>query len=178
MIVSEKTDGMRDATELVTNLFKNHNIQVPAGRKQLLTQFLQDEENLGAIKSIIQNQDQLMAKWKLENRIADIKQQPVRVLNGTVGKPYESRFDPEQLNWKDLIDFSFKGLEELGLRYDAKTRQIMGVPTLSGDHKVVFRFKLTDEPADRPLNEKIIPLIINPDPRSLWKTVASDKSDP
>ncbi len=27
-----------------------------------------------------------MAKWKLEDRIADIIQQPVRVLNATVGK--------------------------------------------------------------------------------------------
>ncbi|RYY11832.1 MAG: hypothetical protein EOO04_34560, partial [Chitinophagaceae bacterium] len=73
---------MSDAIQLVISLLKNNNIQVPADRKQLLNQFVQDEKNLGAISTIIQNQDQLMAKWKLENRIADIRQQPVRILNG------------------------------------------------------------------------------------------------
>ena len=61
------------------------------------------KHNLSAINTIIKNQNRLMAKWKLEDRIADIIQQPVRILNATVGKPYEARFDFEMLGWKDII---------------------------------------------------------------------------
>jgi len=81
---------MSDIKELVTILFKSHNIVVPAHRKELFDKFLQDEQNTATINTIIQNQNQLMAKWKLEDRIADIIQQQVKstelVLNGTSAK--------------------------------------------------------------------------------------------
>ncbi|MHA4846260.1 PP2C family serine/threonine-protein phosphatase [Flavitalea antarctica] len=169
---------MSDATQLVTTLLKNNNIQVPANRKQLLDRFVEDENNLRSISTIIQNQDQLMAKWKMENRIADIRQQPVRIPNGTVGKPYEARFDFDLLNWKDISEFEFEGLDKLGLRYDPTLKLITGVPPLSGDHKIIFKFKIAGQPPEQPFGEKVINLIINPDPRSLWKTIDSDKTDP
>jgi serine/threonine protein phosphatase PrpC len=169
---------MINATQLVTELFKNYNIPVPGNRAQLLKQFLQDKENITAINAILHNQQQLMAKWKLANRIDDIKQQPVRILNGTVGKPYESRFDFEQFKWDDISEYRFEGLEEAGLRYDEKTRQIIGTPVESGDRKISFKFKLNGQPEDQPFNEKFFTLIINPDPRKLWKTLESDRSDP
>lgn len=178
MFVSKKINGMSDATKLVTTLLKNNNIQVPANRMQLLNLFVQDETNLSAITSIIKNQDQLMAKWKLENRIADIRQQSVRIPNGTVGKPYEARFDFDLFNWKDISEFEFEGLGHLGLHYDSKIKLITGIPAESGDHKIIFKFRISGQSEDQPFNEKIIPLIINPDPRSLWKTLDSDKADP
>jgi hypothetical protein len=143
-----------------------------------LDRFLQDEQNRATINVIIENQNQLMAKWKLEDRIAEIIQQPVRVLNATVGKAYETRFDFNKFNWKDITAFEFSGLEEVGLRYDEKTKQITGVPTQSGDIKITLRFKVDGQPEDSAFNEKVITIIINPDPKSLWKNVESDKNDP
>jgi hypothetical protein len=169
---------MSDVKQLVTKLFKNNNISIPANRMVWFEKFLQDEENLAAIDVIIQNQDRLMAKWKLQDRVAEIIQQPVRVLNATVGKPYETKFDFEKLGWKDISFFEFQGLEEAGLSYDGKTKQITGTPTQSGDRKIIFRFKLEGQPPDAPSNEKTLTLIINPDPKSLWKNVESDRNDP
>src|SRR3954466_3935105 len=144
----------------------------------LLDAFVKDEQNSTAINNIIQNQNGLMAKWKLEDRIAEIKQQPVRVLNATVGKPYETKFDFGKLNWKDITQFEFEGLQEAGLRYDEQTKQLTGVPTQSGDVKIKFKFKVEGQPDDAPFNEKVFTLIINPDPKSLWKDVESNKDDP
>ncbi len=90
------------------------------------------ENNVQAINAILENQNLLINNWKMENRIADIIQQPVRILNATVGKPYEARFDPNILNWKDISTFRFEGLDEVGLRYDQSTKQITGVPAQSG----------------------------------------------
>ncbi|MCW3114855.1 MAG: hypothetical protein JWR18_3251 [Segetibacter sp.] len=169
---------MNDEKQVVTKLFKSNNINVPANRMDLLDRFLQDEQNRATINVIIENQNQLMAKWKLEDRIAEIIQQPVRVLNATVGKAYETRFDFNKFNWKDITAFEFSGLEEVGLRYDEKTKQITGVPTQSGDIKITLRFKVDGQPEDSAFNEKVITIIINPDPKSLWKNVESDKNDP
>lgn len=169
---------MDDEKQVVTKLFKSNNIIVPKNRMDLLDRFIQDEQNRATINVIIENQNHLMAKWKLEDRIAEIIQQPVRVLNATVGKAYETRFDFNRFNWKDIIAYEFSGLQEVGLHYDEKTKQITGVPTQSGDIKITFRFKVDGQPEDSPFNEKIITFIINPDPKSLWKNVESDKNDP
>ncbi|MDB5207952.1 MAG: hypothetical protein JWR72_3027 [Flavisolibacter sp.] len=169
---------MKDAKEYVAALFKSHNLTIPANRKALLEKFMQDEQNIATINLLIHNGDELMNKWKLENSIADIMQKPARVLNATVGKSYETKFDFEKMGWKDITAFEFEGLQETGLYYDEKTAQIMGVPTISGDIKIKFRFKVKGQPDEAPFNEKIITLIINPDPKSLWKNLESDKADP
>ena len=169
---------MKDAKEYVATLFKSHNISVPANRKALLEKFMQDEQNVATINGVIENGNELMSKWKLENSIADIMQKPARVLNATVGKPYETKFDIEKLGWKNITAFEFEGLKEVGLYYDEKTKQIMGTPTSSGDINVKFKFKVEGQADAAPFNEKTIPLIINADPKSLWKNVESDKADP
>jgi len=169
---------MKDVKQQVIELFKSNNINVPANRMNSFDKFLQEERNITTINVIIENQNQLMAKWKLEDRIADIIQKPIRILNATVGKSYETKFDFDKFNWKDITAYEFSGLKEAGLLYDEKTRQITGVPTQSGDVKLIFRFKVDGQPEDSPFNEKIITLIINPDPKSLWKNVESNKDDP
>lgn len=169
---------MSDVKQLVIQLFKSNNINVAANRKDLFERFVQDEQNIASINVIIQKQNELMGKWKLEDRIADIIQQPVRILNATVGKSYEASFDLKKLNWKDVTAFEFKGLEEVGLRYDEKTKQITGVPTQSGDIKFFFRFKVEGQSEDADFIEKPITLIVNHDPKSLWKNLESDKNDP
>jgi serine/threonine protein phosphatase PrpC len=169
---------MSDVKQLITQLFKSNNINVPAKRMNLFDKFLQDEQNIAAINTITQNQDWLMTKWKMKDRIAEIMQQPVRILNASVGKSYEAKFDFEKFGWKDITAYEFTGLEEAGLLYDEKTKQITGNPTQSGDIKIAFKFKVEGQPGDAPYNEKIITLIINPDPKSLWKNLESDKNDP
>ncbi|HEX8460789.1 MAG TPA: hypothetical protein VF623_05150, partial [Segetibacter sp.] len=78
---------MNDVKQLVKQVFANNNITVAANRTSLFDKFLQDEQNLAIVNVIIENQNQLMEKWKEQQRIAEITQQPVRILNATVGKP-------------------------------------------------------------------------------------------
>jgi serine/threonine protein phosphatase PrpC len=169
---------MSEARQFVTQLFQQHNIFVPENRKALFEKFLQDEQNKLAIAHILHVQQELMTKWKREERLAAISQQPVRVLNATVGKPYEALFDLEKLAWKDMIAFHFEGLHDLGLAYDEKTGQITGVPTRSGDYKINILFRLEGEDPGTAFHQKTIPFIINPDPKSLWKSIDSDRNDP
>ncbi|RNI22684.1 PP2C family serine/threonine-protein phosphatase [Rufibacter latericius] len=169
---------MADVKQLVTDLFKRNNITIPAHRVGLFERFLQEEQNLAIIHQIIQNQEQLMANWKTEDRIAEIVQQPIRIPNATVGKPYAAPFDFEAYNWNDLVAFKIEGLEALGLTYSAENNEITGVPTQSGDLKFTVHFKVEGQPEEAPFNQKEILLIINPNPKSLWKNLESDKQDP
>ena len=169
---------MSDIKELVTKFFESNNINIPANRTDLFDRFLRDEENISAINVIIENQNRLMVKWKLQDSIAEIMQKPVRLLNATVGKPYEATFDFKKFGWNGITAYEFTGLEEAGLRYDEQTKQITGIPTKSGDIQFAFRFTLEGQPENVRYNEKILTIIINPDPKSLWKNIPSDQGDP
>ncbi|TDH20650.1 protein phosphatase 2C domain-containing protein [Segetibacter sp. 3557_3] len=169
---------MADAKKIVQVLFEANNIPIPPNRAAIFEQFIKKPGSEAVIRALLANQTELMEKWKLENRIMDIAQQPVRILNATVGKPYETWFDFDQLKWKDIAAFEFTGLEDIGLTFDPKTSQLSGVPAQSGDYKLLFRYRLQEEPEDAPYHEKVIPIIINPDPKSLWKKLDSNQQDP
>jgi hypothetical protein len=169
---------MGDAKQLVTDLFKSNGIVIPEHRMKLFDRFLQDKQNLATLHQLRKNQEQLMANWKTEDRIAEIVQQPIRIPNATVGKPYAAPFDFEQYGWNDLVAFRIEGLEALGLTYSAENNQLTGIPTHSGDLKFSVHFKVEGQPEEGPFHQKDILLIINPDPKGLWKNLESDRNDP
>src|SRR4028118_241798 len=93
---------MANAKQIVEMLFAGNNVSVPPNRAALFDKFLENQQNIEVVNSIIDHYNLLMDKWKIENRIADIIQQPIRILNATVGKPYETKFDFDKFKWKEM----------------------------------------------------------------------------
>ncbi|MEO6550368.1 MAG: protein phosphatase 2C domain-containing protein, partial [Ferruginibacter sp.] len=167
---------MSDIKLYIKNLLIRRQIIIAENRANLFEEFVANENNCTAVQQIFDIQNKLMANWELKNRIADIQQQPVSIPNGTVGKPYEAIIAFAKLGWDDIAEYELEGLDGPELSFDKETNTITGVPTQSGDLKITFMFRLNDEPEDSPLNEKQIPLIINPNPKSLWKNIDSDRT--
>jgi serine/threonine protein phosphatase PrpC len=119
-----------------------------------------------------------MTNWKLKTRIDDIKTQTVLLPNGTVNKHYETKVDFVKLGWNDVIYSEIQDLENTGIEYNPDEELLFGNPTISGDLKIKLLFRIKGEAEESVLNEKIITLIINPDPKSLWKNIESDKKAP
>ncbi|MDR0982441.1 MAG: protein phosphatase 2C domain-containing protein [Culturomica sp.] len=89
--------------------------------------------------------------------------------NGKVNQEYsiELKSVAEQFG---IAELNFEGLEDLGLQYDEDEQQITGVPSLAGDHQIVMKYQLKDKQDGQPeFLSKEITLIINPDPKELWK---------
>lgn len=158
-------------------LFQNK-IEVPTSKLSLFDDFIAKEENINSVKIIQENQKMIMANWKLKTRIEDILLQPVSLPNGTVNKKYETKLDFIKLGWNDVIYSEIKDLEGSGLEFNNDEELIFGNPIISGDLKIKLLFRIEGEAEDSKLNEKIITIIINPDPKSLWKNIESDKKDP
>lgn len=110
----------------------------------------------------------------IKNRINDIIAAHIPIPNGSVNKPYKVDVNFEKWNMGDIIYAEWKGLEEIGLVYNKELATIEGIPTVSGDLKIQLLFSLEGAP----VNVKVFNLIINPDPRSLWKDIPSDRNDP
>ncbi len=167
-----------DTKSYIVNLFKSKNLNVSENKVSAFEDFIHSTICEEAVKIILENQKIIMENWNLKNRILDIQNQLVVIPNATIGKKYEAKIDFQNLNLNDLIYEKFEGLEEIGLSYNEKTDSIEGVPTLSGDMKIKFLFKIIGESENSEPNEKFISLVVNPDPKSLWKDIPSDINDP
>lgn len=167
-----------DAKAYINALFEKKGISVPARHLPLLEEYAADPENILLVQTIIDNQNLLMTNYSLKTRIADVLEQQIVIPNATIGKKYEALIDFARLNLTDLLFCQFEDLAEIGLAYDAGSRTISGIPTVSGDLKFRFIFKLFGESEHTPPHEKLISIIINPDPKKLWKDLPSDKLDP
>lgn len=159
----------------IQNLLKGKNIEVKANRNSLLEEFANNSTNAELVKNIFENQEIIMKNWNIKNRIADIQAQHIVIPNAKELIPYSAKIDFEALNLTDLIDEKFEGLEDLGLCFNKITDTIEGIPTQSGDVKFKFLYKIKGEKEADPFNEKLISLVINPDPKSLWKALPSNQ---
>ncbi len=159
----------------IQNLLKGKNIEIKANRTALFEEFANNQTNAELVKSIFENQEKIMTNWNIKNRIADIQMQHIVIPNAKELIPYSAKIDFVLLNLTDLIDEKFVGLEDLGLSFNKVTDTIEGTPTKSGDVKFTLLYKIKGEKETDPFNEKLISLVINPDPKSLWKSLPSNQ---
>ena len=94
--------------------------------------------------------------------------------NGMVGKPYSTvlEFVPEG-NLFVQID----KMKEIGLDYDEATRTLSGTPSLQGEHKIFFAYRITYSTGKFDDYYYVLHFTVNHDPRSLWKNLESNKDD-
>jgi serine/threonine protein phosphatase PrpC len=167
---------MNPAHDYIQNLLKSKGFDLANHKKTLFEQFANDEANRLLVQQIIDNQKYMLDKWTIINRVSDIDRQTFMIPNGTTEKPYSAVIDFTKLGWTDFIWCEFEGLEEVGLAYNDATDTVSGLPTKSGDFRLKLKYRLDGEPENSVLNEKKVSLIINPNPKSLWKDLPSDET--
>ena len=168
---------MSESKTYIQKLFSGNNIIIANNKNQTFETFVANEENINAVKQIQALQNNMMSNWKLIVRIKDITDQPIKIPNGTVGKNYETKIDFLQLGWDDIVFSEFENLAQYGLSYNNETEILSGNPTQSGDFKINLKFRVHGENENTALNIKPISLVINADPKSLWKELPSNKED-
>jgi serine/threonine protein phosphatase PrpC len=168
---------MSESKIYIQKLFSGNNIIIANSNNQAFETFVAIEENVNAVKKIQELQNNIMSNWKLIARIKDIIDQPIKIPNGTVGKIYETKIDFLKFGWDDIIFSEFENLEQYGLNYNDESKILLGNPTQSGDFKINLKFRVQGENENTELHLKSISLVINADPKSLWKELPSNKED-
>jgi len=109
---------------------------------------------------------------------SQLKTKFITLPNGKVNHPYNFIFNKDKIGIADIEYFWFEGLEPLGILFDPVTGAISGTPVTAGEHTIRLLLKRNGWIEGKPVFERKLTLIINPDPRSLWQSKPSDKNDP
>lgn len=100
--------------------------------------------------------------------------------NAKAGEVYSARIIIQgQTLGRGVIIQSVQFDPDVGLTSQAgDVSQIFGTPTKDGEVKVHIGFQFQDASPTSPILHSETTLFINPDPKSLWKKLPSDKNDP
>lgn len=102
----------------------------------------------------------------------------IQFQNGKVNQPYQMLLDVIDLGMPEVGRLEFIGLNEIGLNFNPETCLVEGIPTTSGDFKIKLQCYLQDWKEGDPVFEKLVTLIINPDPRALWNSIPTPEDIP
>lgn len=169
---------MADTSIYMQRLLEGKGVSLSNRYSKLFDEFVNESINIDAVKQIFINQEQIMNNWELKTKIHDIKEYNFKIPNGTVGKEYSASLDFKDPELSKIIYTEINNFNLDGLKYDNETETISGIPKLSGDFKIELKFRIKGEKENSELHTKLIPIIINPDPKSLWKNLPSDDKDP
>ncbi|UUC44697.1 PP2C family serine/threonine-protein phosphatase [Flavobacterium cerinum] len=167
---------MDETERYIKSLLLQQNIESCLKWEQLFRSFVADETNRNKVKLIQELQREMTKNWQLIARKEEIKSLPIVFPNGIVGKSYEALFDFAALGLTDIAKYQLSGFENSGLTFNTNNRIISGIPDQSGDIRLNFEYRLITEPEDAKFNTKQISIIINPDPKSLWRNIPSDQT--
>lgn len=161
--------------QYIQNFLKNKGVDIVGKNRAHIDTFCHDNDIINLAKSILETQNLIMDRYKISNKIFDIQNTHIILPNATVKKEYLAKIDFESLKYVDIISEKFEGLEQVGLHFNIEKDMIEGIPTHSGDFKIKYLFKIKGENEDTPMNEKLISLVINPNPKDLWQNIPSDQ---
>jgi serine/threonine protein phosphatase PrpC len=150
-------------------------LSVTEKQQAFFERFLAKADIQQAAAQLLHAQNYIVESWRENSFIDDILHKHVAIPNAKVNKPYHFVFDPEALGLHELGDYEWQIPEDLGINFHEGT--LTGIPLQQGEFVLTLLFRLKSSPADKPFAEKKIRLIINPDPKSLWKDLPSDTAD-
>jgi len=181
--ISEK-ESENDIINPSTNSISSDNLDPPIrneSESMIEPQTLTGNEDankvaLPAGNLVTNNPEPVNADLSISNTSNDaisllIKNKSIILPNGKVNQDYSFLFNVKELGIDDIAEYWFEGIDNIGLKYNLETKELSGIPSLAGDHKIKLRIKRKDWSEGKPIFEREIILIINPDPKSLWKNI-------
>ena len=174
VLISEESSKKAETTDEVKEDLKkedeNKSAEISVNNVSILNQEANTLKDENKIKSepekIEQFKDKNTSSFELQ-----IKNKSIIIPNGKVNQDYCYHFKIEELGLADIGDYWFEGLEAIGLAFVSDTNEIKGKPIVAGDHKIKLKIKRNDWSDGKPIFERQITFIINPDPKSLWKNI-------
>lgn len=98
--------------------------------------------------------------------------------NAKVGQPYEAELVQSPADAPTVRVLSIAVAEGYGIAHVSGTKRVVGTPLKDGDCDIGVTYRFTEDRPDAAPRKAKARLTVIADPRSLWKNLPSDRSDP
>jgi serine/threonine protein phosphatase PrpC len=165
--------------KVLKNLLEAKGFSITENELTLFEEF----SELNTIKSnieLIQTKQAVMVEmWRKRTRINDFKQAHLIFPNATVGKTYNFQFDLGLEALKGIQIFEVKLDRDVNVfEFDINSGTITANFNEPGHFTVMITFGLDGDDNDELKSTKEIKVLVNADPKTLWKNLDSNKEDP
>lgn len=93
--------------------------------------------------------------------------------NARVGTPYLSNIESSCHTGEQVMIQEIKFSDDIGITFNPETQSLSGTPTVDGDYRLFIKWTVDGKASHS--SEALI--IVNPDPRSLWKIIDPPADD-
>ncbi|MEI6206760.1 MAG: PP2C family serine/threonine-protein phosphatase [Desulfuromonadales bacterium] len=97
--------------------------------------------------------------------------------NGRVNMDFRGKIEGKSANGNPVVIQDVIMDPELRLSFDSVTAELHGTPKNAGEFDLTVTYRLEPPQAGIPGLTGVCRLIVNPDPKTLWKNLESDQSD-
>lgn len=158
-------------------LLESKGISVDSKQTQLLNEICSSPEIQESVENINSNQEKMINMWIRKSKIQDFISNAYSMPNGTVGKEYVFHVDTHSDFLKGIRVLSMES-EGLNVQFDKELGTFSAKFEESGQFIISIKFNLVEDEGDNVAGVKEIKLLVNPDPKSLWKNIDSNREDP
>jgi serine/threonine protein phosphatase PrpC len=168
---------MEKKIHFLKSLLEIKGISIEQKYVHLLDTISDSNEIKESIDSIITIQNKMINIWNRNIKVHDFINAPLTIPNATVGKLYSLQFDGSKDPFKGIKILGVSG-QNIGITYDSTTNLYSCIFNEPGQFKIELAFKLDEVENDEVAGVKEVKLLVNPDPKSLWRNLDSDRNDP
>ncbi|WP_447641432.1 MULTISPECIES: PP2C family serine/threonine-protein phosphatase [Chitinophagaceae] len=157
---------------LLKQLLAENNIESNKLVNKTIDKLVDNAKIAELAKSISAIKNQIIEIFDMYREKEEFKDKHLVIANANAKKEYDFTINLQA--FPNLAVKEIRNLDVVGLQFDAETNRIFGTPTVANtvDLHIIF-YNKTDENKSEDI--KIVPFIVNADPKDLWLNKASDQ---
>lgn len=157
---------------ILKQLLAENNIEPNKVVNNTIAKIIDNAKVAELVKSILGKKKQIIEIFDMYREKEEFKDMHLAIANANAKRDYDFTIDLQ--GFPNIIIKEVRNLDAVGLQFDVETHRIFGIPAVANtvDLHIVF-YNKDDENKSEDI--KIIPFIVNADPKDLWVNKASDQ---
>lgn len=169
----------KEVANYLHQVLRKYSLDVPNEKNALFQAFAAEEEQQRDFDELTNIQKRMTDRWRRKSLIDDIKSKALQIPNARVGRSYAFTFDMKALGLTGIATFDLAmppGIS--GVEWNPVSKTLSGTPQEPGEYRLTFRFRVDGSDPEEAMDEKDIALVVNADPKALWRNLPSNAEDP
>ncbi|MFB2119800.1 PP2C family serine/threonine-protein phosphatase [Parapedobacter sp. 2B3] len=157
---------------LLKQILAENSIELNKIANNTIAKLIENAKIAELAKSVSGIKNQIIEIFDMYREKEEFKEKHLSIANANAKKEYDYTIDLQE--FPNIAIKEIRNLATIGLQFDAETNRIFGTPTVANtvDLHLIFYNQIDENKSE---DIKIIPFIVNADPKDLWLNKASDQ---